>query len=122
MAVSPGSIDMTWNIAATRRDSPDLGRVRQADERRRGDLVAGRQATVNPAFLKWWQENGRGIAESADHRGLRAGGATREKTHDLVVRPGEHVRFTAINRTGTISFGLLFMLGAFPVYLTFERA
>ena len=35
--------------------------------------------------------------------------------------PGEHAKFTAINRTGTISFGLLFMLGAFPLYLTFER-
>ena len=30
-------------------------------------------------------------------------------------------KFVAINRTGTISFGLLFMLGAFPLYLTFER-
>jgi len=39
----------------------------------------------------------------------------------VVLRPGEHTKFTAINRTGTISFGLLFMLGAFPLYLTFER-
>ena len=43
------------------------------------------------------------------------------KTHHVVLRPGEHAKFTAINRTGRISFGLLFMLGAFPVYLTFER-
>jgi hypothetical protein len=43
------------------------------------------------------------------------------KTHQIVLRPGEHVKFTAVNRTGTISFGLLFMLGAFPLYLTFER-
>jgi hypothetical protein len=54
------------------------------------------------------------------HR-LRAHNTLFWKTHHLVLRPGEHAKFTAINRTGTISFGLLFMLGAFPVYLTFER-
>jgi hypothetical protein len=43
------------------------------------------------------------------------------KTHQIVLRPGEHAKFVAINKTGTISFGLLFMLGAFPLYLTFER-
>jgi hypothetical protein len=43
------------------------------------------------------------------------------KTHHLVLRPGEHAKFIGINRTGAISFGLLFMLGAFPLYLTFER-
>ena len=54
------------------------------------------------------------------HR-LRAHNTLFWKTHHIVLRPGEHARFIAINRTGTISFGLLFMLGAFPVYLTFER-
>jgi len=54
------------------------------------------------------------------HR-LRAHNTLFWKTHQIVLRPGEHSRFTAINRTGTLSFGLLFMLGAFPLYLTFER-
>jgi len=54
------------------------------------------------------------------HR-LRADNTLFRKTHQIVLRPGEHARFTAINRTGRISFGLLFMLGAFPLYLTFER-
>jgi hypothetical protein len=54
------------------------------------------------------------------HR-LRAHNTLFWKTHQIVLRQGEHARFTAINRTGTISFGLLFMLGAFPLYLTFER-
>jgi hypothetical protein len=54
------------------------------------------------------------------HR-LRAHNTLFWKTRHIVLRPGEHARFTAINRTGTISFGLLFMLGAFPLYLTFER-
>jgi hypothetical protein len=43
------------------------------------------------------------------------------KTHRVVVRPGEHVRFAAINRAGWGTFGMLFVIGAMPVYLTFER-
>lgn len=43
------------------------------------------------------------------------------KTHDLVLKPGEHARFVAINRAGWGTFGMLFILGAMPVYLTFER-
>jgi len=54
------------------------------------------------------------------HR-LRAHNTLFWKTLPIVLRPGEHAKFVAINRTGTISFGLLFMLGAFPLYLTFER-
>ena len=52
---------------------------------------------------------------------LRAHNTLFWKTRHIVLRPGEHARFIAINRTGPISFGLLFMLGAFPLYLTFER-
>jgi hypothetical protein len=54
------------------------------------------------------------------HR-LRAHNTLFWKTHHIVLRPGEHAKFIAINKTGAISFGLLFMLGAFPLYLTFER-
>lgn len=54
------------------------------------------------------------------HR-LRAHNTLFWKTRPIVLRPGEHAKFTAINRKGPISFGLLFMLGAFPLYLTFER-
>ena len=54
------------------------------------------------------------------HR-LRAHNTLFRKTLPIVLRPGEHAKFVAINRTGTISFGLLFMLGAFPLYLTFDR-
>jgi len=52
---------------------------------------------------------------------LRAHNTLFWKTHHIVLRPGEHAKFIAINKTGRISFGLLFMLGAFPLYLTFER-
>src|SRR5690349_7779571 len=52
---------------------------------------------------------------------LRAHNTLFWKMHQIVRRPGEHAKFTAVNRTGTISFGLLFMLVAFPLYLTFEQ-
>lgn len=43
------------------------------------------------------------------------------KTRDLVLSPGEHARFTTVNRTGWATFGLLIVLGAAPLYLTLER-
>jgi hypothetical protein len=54
------------------------------------------------------------------HR-LRAHNTLFWKTHELLLKPGEHARFTAINRAGWATFGLLFFLGAMPIYLTFER-
>jgi hypothetical protein len=55
------------------------------------------------------------------HR-IRAHNTLFWKTHDVVLQPGEHARFVAINRAGWGTFGLLMFLGAAPVYLTFERA
>jgi hypothetical protein len=55
------------------------------------------------------------------HR-IRAHNTLFWKTHDVVLQPGEHARFVAINRAGWGTFGMLMMLGAAPVYLTFERA
>jgi hypothetical protein len=43
------------------------------------------------------------------------------KTHELVLQPGEHARFKAANTAGWGSFGFLMVLGAAPLYLTFER-
>ena len=54
------------------------------------------------------------------HR-LRAHNTLFWKTHDIMLQPGEHARFIAINRAGWGTFGMLFILGAMPVYLTFER-
>lgn len=56
---------------------------------------------------------------SGPHR-LRAHNTLFWKTHHVVLKPGEHLRFTAINKAGWGTFGLLFVLGAMPVYLTFE--
>jgi len=54
------------------------------------------------------------------HR-LRAHNTLFWKTHDVVLQPGEHARFKAVNRAGWGSFGFLMILGASPLYLTFER-
>ena len=55
------------------------------------------------------------------HR-IRAHNTLFWKTHDVVLQPGEHARFIAINRAGFGTFGFMIFLGASPVYLTFERA
>jgi len=54
------------------------------------------------------------------HR-LRAHNTLFWKTHELVLRPGEHAKFVAINRAGFGTFGFMTFLGASPLYLTFER-
>ena len=55
------------------------------------------------------------------HR-IRAHNTLFWRTHDVVLQPGEHARFVAVNRAGWGTFGMLMFLGAAPVYLTFERA
>jgi|RhiMethySRZTD1v2_1073278.scaffolds.fasta_scaffold02635_10 hypothetical protein len=54
------------------------------------------------------------------HR-IRAHNTLFWKTHDIVLQPGEHARFTAVNKAGFGTFGFMIFLGASPVYLTFER-
>ena len=43
------------------------------------------------------------------------------KSYPVVLQPGEHARFKAANKAGWGSFGFLMVLGAAPLYLTFER-
>ena len=57
---------------------------------------------------------------SGPHR-LRAHNTLFWRTLDVVLKPGEHAEFTAVNRAGWGTFGMLFVIGAMPVYLTFER-
>ena len=54
------------------------------------------------------------------HR-LRAHNTLFWKTLDVVLQPGEHARFKAVNRAGWAAFGFLMVLGATPLKLTFER-
>lgn len=57
---------------------------------------------------------------SGPHR-LKAHNTLFWRTLDVILKPGEHAEFTAVNRAGWGTFGMLFFLGAMPVYLTFER-
>jgi len=52
---------------------------------------------------------------------LRADNTLFSKTQDLVLRAGEHARFVAINKAGFGTFLSMIVLGASPLYLTFQR-
>jgi hypothetical protein len=43
------------------------------------------------------------------------------KTTQFDVKPGEHVRFEAINRPGRVTYPMLVMLGVGPLYVTVRR-
>lgn len=68
-------------------------------------------------------KNGQAVTHelpAGPHR-LRAHNTLFWKTHDLVLKPGEHAKFVAINKAGFGTFGFMTFLGASPLYLTFER-
>jgi len=54
------------------------------------------------------------------HR-IRAHNTLFWKTHEVVLQPGEHARFKAVNRAGWAAFGFLMVLGAPPLSLTIKR-
>jgi hypothetical protein len=54
------------------------------------------------------------------HR-LRVSNTLVWKTVQFDVKPGEQVRFEAINRPGRITYPMLVMLGAGPLYVTLRR-
>jgi hypothetical protein len=71
------------------------------------------------AILHNGQEVTRNVSPGR-HR-LRAHNTLFWKTVDIVLEPGEHAPFTAVNRPGWGTFSVLALLGAGPLYLTFER-
>lgn len=54
------------------------------------------------------------------HR-LRVSNTLVWKTLEFDVKPGEQVRFEAINRAGKLTYPLLVLFGAAPLYLTVRR-
>jgi hypothetical protein len=54
------------------------------------------------------------------HR-LRAHNTLFWKTLEFDLQPGEHARFTVVNRAGWGTYSLMGWIGAGPIYLTFER-
>lgn len=55
------------------------------------------------------------------HRRLRAHNTLVWKTVEFDASPGEHVRFSAVNRAGLGSMALVALLGVGPLYVTLER-
>ena len=53
-------------------------------------------------------------------RRVRAHNTLFRRTHDILFAPGDHVHLTAVNRAGWGTYGLLGILGAAPVFLSFE--
>ena len=43
------------------------------------------------------------------------------KTLSFVAKPGEEVRFEAVNRAGWLTYPLMLMMGSGPLYLTVRR-
>ena len=71
------------------------------------------------ATLLFGQEATRELAPG-EHR-LRAHNTLFWKTLEVSLAPGEHARFSVVNRAGTGTYSLLGLLGVGPLYLTFER-
>ena len=74
---------------------------------------------VSVAILQWGERVTHELPPGP-HR-IRAHNTLFRKTHDIVLQPGEHARFVAVNRAGFGTFGFMVFLGASPVYLTFDR-
>ena len=69
--------------------------------------------------LLFGEEVSREVAPG-EHR-LRAHNTLFWKTLTVTLAPGEHARFSTVNRAGMGTFSLLGLLGVGPLYMTFER-
>lgn len=93
-------------------------------ERRNTDDVRTRQVVLSLdgeplATLLFGDRVTREIAPGP-HR-LRAHNTLVWKTVEFEAKPGEHVRFTTVNRAGLGSTALVALLGVGPLYVTLER-
>lgn len=99
----------TATLTVSRR-SPDDVRVRQIyisiDGKSAAELFHGQTFTTE--------------LEPGPHR-LRANNTLVWKTIDCDLQPGEHARFSVVNRPGFGTYTMLSLLGAGPIYLSFDR-
>jgi hypothetical protein len=104
-----GMSEPSARVTVSRKDARDV-RDRQIvvsiDGQRFGTLLFGHEVTRD--------------VPPGPHR-IRAHNTLFWKTLEVDLHPGEHARFITINRAGTGTFSLLGLLGAGPLYLTFER-
>jgi hypothetical protein len=96
-------------ITVTRKSSKDV-RVRQiyisVDGRNVAELLFGDSVTTD--------------VDPGPHR-IRANNTLVWKTVQCDLKPGEHARYTVVNRPGFLSFTMLSLLGGGPIYLSLER-
>jgi hypothetical protein len=102
-------VSASARITVTRKDPQDV-RDRQivvsVDGEPLDTLLFGEEATREVA--------------PGEHR-LRAHNTLFWKNLTVTLAPGEHARFSAVNRAGMGTFSLLGLLGVGPLYMTFER-
>jgi hypothetical protein len=107
--------DRVWNmhpasVTIARTDAADFGQrqlVITLDGERLGDLYFGDSIS-------------RDIAPGP--HSLRVSNTLVWKTVAFDVKPGEKVRFEAINRPGRLTYPMLVIFGAGPLYVTVRRA
>ena len=104
----PPGTGRAW-ITVTRRSPKDIGQrqmVVSVDGKTVATLLYGQDVTceVDPGV----------------HR-LRVHNTLVWKTVDLDLAPGEHVRFTTINRATWGTYAMVSLLGAGPLYVVLER-
>jgi hypothetical protein len=97
------------SVTIARTHATDVG-LRQLvislDGERLGDLLFGESVQRDVA--------------PGPHR-LRVSNTLVWKTLEFEVKPGEQVRFEAINRAGKLTYPMLVLFGAAPLYLTVRR-
>jgi hypothetical protein len=96
-------------LTITRTDRADVQQrqvIVSLDGQRLGDLLYGQVLT---------QE-----IPPGPHR-LRISNTLFWKTFRIVAKPGEQIRFEAINRAGRLTYPLMVVMGAGPLYLTVRR-
>jgi hypothetical protein len=96
-------------LTVSRTDAGDVKQrqvIVSLDGRRLGDLMFG--DTLTEEILP------------GPHR-LRVSNTLFWRTFSFVAKPGEEIRFEAINRAGRLTYPLMVVIGVGPLYLTVRR-
>jgi hypothetical protein len=104
--------------------TPDTGPARLTISRRSPKDVRTRQVVIaldgaTVATLLFGEEYSTEI--TAGPHTLRVHNTLVWKTVNFEAKPGDHIRFTVVNRTGWGTWWMLSLFGAGPLYLTVER-
>lgn len=99
----PASVTVTRNA---KNDFQQRQLIVYLDDERLGDLMFGETISRD--------------IQPGPHR-LRVSNTLVWKTVTFDVKPGEQVRFEAINRAGKLTYPMLLIIGAGPLYVTLRR-